>query len=418
MNIAISYDSIINVLYNEISKVLKEIYKNTINGKIDEFKSDFLASVKIILNNLNFSSSKIRLIVNELCLDLVRNKNLVKSKELDDLKFNFWRLSLIQNMEKEIKSICDCGFFFWFRDLFQEFCNCYYKHLGSLSNFYFLSFAISDTSEPLFNVLHLEDNTQLMKKYKSDTVKLISEELFLKIARDIENDLRLHVHSVLISNLNINNNNLLKNSDFSEVLKMRNIKIFEESLNLRLYVQEYLNKMFYDMTTINLNDWKTYQQMRSLAKSKYGLYLHNVDIPSQTLEQGVDILYILRNISYFVQNYYYNLHSQIFIEVTKENNYLTVIGMQQILNSLNTHGIGIVNSIVNKIYQFLLSKLKIICNVINDEYIKSSLVIEKRFWIENKEDYLNFYPYERSEHLMNDIKQQYGKKEILQLLIS
>ena len=93
------------------------------------------------------------------------------------------------------------------------------------------------------------------------------------------------------------------------------------------------------MTTLNLNYWKTYQQMRSLAKTKYDLNLHDVHLPSQTLEQGMDTLFILRNINSFVQNYYYNLHSQIFIEITKEDaNYITLIGNQQILNSLNTHG--------------------------------------------------------------------------------
>ena len=164
------------------------------------------------------------------------------------------------------------------------------------------------------------------------------------------------------------------------------------------------------MTTLNLNDWKTYQQMRSLAKTKYDLNLHDVHLPSQTLEQGMDTLFILRNINSFVQNYYYNLHSQIFIEITKEDaNYITLIGNQQILNSLNTHGIGIINSIVNKIYQFLINRLKIISNVINDEYIKSSLMIEKRYWMENKEKISNFYPYSRAEHLMNDIK-NYAKK--------
>ena len=48
---------------------------------------------------------------------------------------------------------------------------------------------------------------------------------------------------------------------------------------------------FYKLTTLNLDNWQTYQQMRVLTKHKYGLNLHDVYIPNQNLEQGKDILF-------------------------------------------------------------------------------------------------------------------------------
>jgi WASH complex subunit 7 len=407
--IALFYDSLIRVLYFNIKQILETSERKNFTGNLDNFKSDALAALKIISSNLKASPSKLRILINELCFDLLKHKNFFNSKEVEDLFFNFWRVGLLQQLDSEIDSVCDTSFFYWYKDVVPECFTYFYKHSKSLDSLFFFTLAISDTSKPLLHIRYLQDNTEVLKAYKLETKKKLIDNIFHKFAMDIESELRLHIHSILIKNLTIPNpNNEGKSINFNDVLKLRNVFLFENTLCFKNYVQEYLNKIFYDMTTLNINDWKTYQQMRTLAKSKYNLNLHDIHLPSQTLEQGLDIIYILRNLPQFVQNYYYNLHSQIFIEITKDNNYITVIGMQQILNSLNTHGIGIVNSIVNKIYHFTINRLKSISNVINDEYIKSSLIMEKRYWLENKEDLQNFYPYERAEHIMNDIK-QYGK---------
>jgi len=106
----------------------------------------------------------------------------------------------------------------------------------------------------------------------------------------------------------------------------------------------------------------------------------------------------------FVTQHVYNLQSQIFIEVTKESNNVESIGIQQMYNSLCTHGIGVVNTIVNKTYQLLVNKMKTITQFIMDEYVKSTLMLEKRYWTEYKEKIGNLYPYERAEFVCNDIK--------------
>ena len=51
------------------------------------------------------------------------------------------------------------------------------------------------------------------------------------------------------------------------------------------YVEHYLNKTFYNLTTVALHDWKTYGEMRNMAEQKYGLKLVESHLPSQTLEQ-------------------------------------------------------------------------------------------------------------------------------------
>jgi WASH complex subunit 7 len=51
------------------------------------------------------------------------------------------------------------------------------------------------------------------------------------------------------------------------------------------YVEAYLQKTFYNLTTLALHDWRTYGEMRALAKHKFQAETGDDLLPSQTLEQ-------------------------------------------------------------------------------------------------------------------------------------
>lgn len=399
-----SMNMVIRVLSYQIKNIIDPVEKKYFVGNLDSYKSDVIGATRIFKDNLSAAPSKLRMITNELCLDIIKTKNYFSSTQIDDLSFNFWKLEILHKLTTEIKEICDCSFFYWYKDIIPECINYIYGNALDFKRIYFYSLAVSDIDYPLIHVKYLEDNTTVVKKFRENVKSIFNEHVGLKLSREIENDLRMQIHSILISNLQLPNPCKGEIRSLKKYLSVRPLIIFESIFNVKTYVEDYLNRIFYDMTTLNLNDWKTYQQMRVLAKTKFNLNLHDVHLPSQTLEQGVDILFILRNMVTFVQQYNYNLHSQIFIEVTKDSNYVTVIGVQQILNSLCTHGIGIINTIVNKTYQFLVNRIKTITQFIMDEYIKSSLMLEKRYWLDYKEKINNKYPYERADALCNDIK--------------
>ena len=81
--------------------------------------------------------------------------------------------------------------------------------------------------------------------------------------------------------------------------------------HLTACVEHYVDKTFYNLTTVALHDWKTYGEMKNLARQKYQLSLPESHLPSQTLEQGLDVLEIMRNIHVFVSKYLYNLNNQV-----------------------------------------------------------------------------------------------------------
>lgn len=88
------------------------------------------------------------------------------------------------------------------------------------------------------------------------------------------------------------------------------ISFFFLPLSPLAYVTNYLDRTFYDLNTVSLSDWKTYGDMRKLAEQKYGLVMLEPHLPSATLEQGLDVLEIMRNIHLFVSGYCYNLNNQ------------------------------------------------------------------------------------------------------------
>lgn len=51
------------------------------------------------------------------------------------------------------------------------------------------------------------------------------------------------------------------------------------------YVEQYLERTFYALTVVAPHDWRTYEEMRNLATSKYGLFTVPSHLPSHTLDQ-------------------------------------------------------------------------------------------------------------------------------------
>lgn len=58
-------------------------------------------------------------------------------------------------------------------------------------------------------------------------------------------------------------------------------------------VTHYLDKTFYNLTTVALHDWATYSEMRNLATQRYGLAMTEAHLPSQTLEQVYWVIFSL-----------------------------------------------------------------------------------------------------------------------------
>jgi len=94
---------------------------------------------------------------------------------------------------------------------------------------------------------------------------------------------------------------------------MNELFLFEKQINMNYEIKKYLGAIFYEMSAISPHDFRTYEHMRMMAYGKLDINVMSSHLPAQQLEQGVDIMQLLRETQSFVQDYHYNLHQQVFI---------------------------------------------------------------------------------------------------------
>lgn len=195
--------------------------------------------------------------------------------------------------------------------------------------------------------------------------------------------------------------------DLSWFLQLKPLRLETKYIYIKTRVETYLNAAFYNHAAVALHNWKTYGEMRQLAEQKYGLVLDDIHLPCQTLEQGVDVLDIMRNIHNFVASYTYNLNTQVFIERLSSAVYrkhINTINVKHVANSIRTHGTGIMSTTVNFTYQFLAQKFVSFSQFLFDDHVKSRLVKEYRYTKETQGNERREYPVVRAQKLNHEIK--------------
>jgi WASH complex subunit 7 len=73
--------------------------------------------------------------------------------------------------------------------------------------------------------------------------------------------------------------------NYAPFVMLKPIRFMEHNIDIRMHVSHHLDTSFYNLTTVAQYNWKTYEEMRNLAKEKYGLDLIQPHLPGQTLEQ-------------------------------------------------------------------------------------------------------------------------------------
>ena len=125
--------------------------------------------------------------------------------------------------------------------------------------------------------------------------------------------MRNQIHQVLIPNLQQMNPMEERSLDLSKYARMNDLYLFEKQINMGYEIKNYLAAVFYEMTALSPHDFCTYEHMRSLALDKLGIEVMPSHLPSQQLDQGIDIMLLLEQTNVFVRDYRYNLYQQVFI---------------------------------------------------------------------------------------------------------
>ena len=407
----------IALVMNQVSQSILAFFrpikaKLEASKKFDDTKLDVLAAVTVIEDLLKTSESfsYTRLTVLSLAIRIsaaiAASDAQLATAFAEPIKL-IWKLSLYSDFQRRIRRACDCSFFYWSRELLSTFVQDIYKKPEQANRIQYILAGFSDALSLLNAGLHEETNVPYVDAYGNFITQVLEDDLVTPLCQDVENDLRLHIHAVHLDHMEAPNPKTTP--DFKVLhyyLDLRPLRLVGSFLDLRERVTLYLESTFYNLTTVALHDWKTYGEMRNLANDKYGLTLAENHLPMGSLDQGLDILQIMRNIHIFVARYNYNLNQQFFLErrSDKGSRHLNSINIHSIASSIRTHGMGIMNTTVNFTYQFLLKKFDIFSQFLFDEYIKSYLQKEKRWYKKHKEERDNMYDFSRAFQFNKDIR--------------
>lgn len=386
-----------------VSNAKKRLVSDKVSDKkYSERSLDVLSALVLAEKCLNGPATKERRLVIHLAIAVGVQMKSFKEEEISSFHSVMRKLDLIAELHEKLQEGCDGSFLYWHRVVFPIFLDDVYESAVDGHRIHFLVAALKDCAGPIRMTRHESHPQVILDKFKEEIYSQFKEHILDKLCKDIETDLRLQTHSHL--QLDDRNPFRVGLRDYSQILHIRPIKLFDQTINVQAFVEHYLDKTFYNLTTVALHDWKTYGEMRSMARQRYGLTTVEAHLPSQTLEQGLDVLEIMRNIHVFVSRYYYNLNNQIFVERTSNNKHLNTINIRHIANSIRTHGIGIMNTTVNFTYQFLRKKFVIFSQFLYDEHIKSRLIKDLRHFREMRSQSDPKYPFDRAEKFNRGIR--------------
>jgi len=361
--------------------------------KYSEKRLDILSGLVLAANALNGPSTRERLLIANFGLSIANRQKTFKPEEnVDEL---LKRLEIFSFIETRIKHACDTSYLLWhYTVVLPIYLTDIYENTNTPNKVHFFVYALRDCLEHFLFVRNSEPEL-VIQNYLKEVMTLLEENFLARLCRDIETDLRLSIHF----ELKTDQTKLFKDGlkDLVKFVNLEPICIYDKYINVKVYVKKYLDRVFYDLTTLALHDWKAYSEMRNLAYQKYSLALIEPYLPSSTLEQGLDVLEIMRNIHVFVTRYFYNLNNQIFVEKSSSNKHLNTINIRHIANSIRTHGVGIMNTTVNFTYQYLTKQFYIFSQFLFDEHIKAKLIKDIAYYKEAKAGLNQKYPYERAE---------------------
>lgn len=175
-----------------------------------------------------------------------------------------------------------------------------------------LCLALQNCANILAKTQHLDQgSTDVIKKLQGTIEHFVECEVVAPLCSDIETELRLLVHKQ--AGLQLDERNPFKTTpvELQPFLRMPPLVILGHRISVKQKVEAYLEKTFYNLTTVSLHNWRTYGEMRQAARIRLGLDTVEDNLPSQTVEQGLDVLEMMRNIQIFTAGYNYNMNSQV-----------------------------------------------------------------------------------------------------------
>lgn len=311
--------------------------------------------------------------------------------------------------QKRLTDATDCSVLYWQPECLPIFIKTVYDRPALSQELIFLVQALQDCRDPLQRGKH-DSGDSLQAEFEKVVEEHIEQQIIMPLLTEIETDLRLHIHAGVrgmpYKKLGDGPNGPRTPKDLGRLCRLPPMFFFSRILNISRRLEDALDRNFYDLNALNPNDWKAYDEMRTLATKKYGLHLLEGHLPGSIVDQGLDVLVITKNINVFIAHYAYNLNEQVFIQRPQltEAKHLNALHIRHVANSIRTHGTGIMSTTVHYVFKCLLKKLNVISEFLYDDVIKSKLLKEIKLFEQYKEKMNRRFAFERAEKFNTDMR--------------
>lgn len=337
----------------------------------------------------------------------LRDDAFIDTKESEEALGAFATLVRLCSLQRSVAAATNCDFLYWQRGNFLKILfSRVFQFPQRCAQLPLVIQALHDCRSVLLGAKHCKSPEDLVTDFQTFVEELIRENLIIPLSVGIERELRFGTHGATLGQpFQVVDK---PTTDLSVFTRLPPIRFFGKWLHLATEVEDYLDSQFYVLTVLTPNDWKTYEEMRSLAQERYGLHIAAGDLPGGILDQGLDVLVTTQNINVFVAHFTYNLNEQLFVQrpsVTDAKN-LTTLHARHIANSIRTHGTGIMSTTVNYVYRALLKKLAILSQFLFDDHVKSRLMRDGRALAAAPKDdqTRGQYPIARAEKFVREMK--------------
>ena len=362
----------------QIHALVDKLKNKDSNSDISNSVAVFKQAGKIISGPINSTRLLCAGILLEYALQKVKPN--VNEIEISNVFESLSQLSRALNFHQNLLDACDCSFLQWGKACIPVYLSSMLSSRTKPTNDINV-FSPSNSGVPLVFAA-LKDITSAMVKcepfaeemlqvFEAEILSFVEDKLIEPLRLEIESDLRYSTHL----HLKVKDYNPMKqamvSNEFKSILALKPFRFMDRYISVSERISMHLTQVFYNLTAITPQDWAAYTAMKFCAQERYGFEMMDSKLPQQTLEQGLDVLEIMRNIHVFVGQYHYNLNNQIFIEQTSANNrHVNTINIHHIANSMRTHGTGIMNTTVNYTFQYLTKQFRIFSQFLYDEQIK------------------------------------------------
>ncbi|KAG1360735.1 putative WASH complex subunit 4 [Cocos nucifera] len=345
--------------------------------------TDALSLVLISLQLLQGGGSHKRQLIFSITLDVLQSLGYLDIDLLRIGKF-IRKLGTVTDFQNIVDEVTNCSFLYWRKEMMGNWLSIVYM---DVSRFLWLQYILDAFSDGLWLLKLGHVGKASLRSYEKEIEDALKNEIVAPLCRDIETDLRLHVHSTHLKGSVLVNPTKTGVRNLSWYLQMKPLQLPFKFIDIRLLIENYLNSAFYDHSAMSTYDWKIYSEMRLLAELKYGLALDDIHLAENSMDQDFDVNEIVQNLHSFTENYSYNIIKQIFVEKVPNGQYrksLRVISVDHVASAIALHGLRPISTASISVLKFLTEMFATLSELLQDKLVQSDLLKESNFWKSDK----------------------------------